>query len=186
MGGTSPSPRYCSTWMLHLCIAACGGRGGEERKKKITVINRMWWCQTGSRQDALQGCDDASNLVTAAHFTQQLCLNEVSAVQRLCASLVELQHRVILHQLRVQEEAQACASVSLSIATFLRINTSLKKEIHQISAKAERAPLSRGIVSFVPPQILKHVVPADTNVRSQRTLKENKTLRRMFFPSMQI
>lgn len=43
----------------------------------------MWWCQTGSQQDALQGCDDASNLVTATHFIQQLCLTEVSAVKYL-------------------------------------------------------------------------------------------------------
>lgn len=76
MGGTWPLPFDSSVPMLHLLPFRW-----ERREKKITVINRMWWCQTGSRQDAVQRCRDASNLGTAAHFTKQLGLNEVSAVE---------------------------------------------------------------------------------------------------------
>lgn len=72
----------------------------------------MWWCQTGSLQDALQGCDDASDLITAAHFSEQLCLNEVSAVKYL-ACHGKLQHQVVLDQLRVLNETLGYALLLL-------------------------------------------------------------------------
>lgn len=77
---------HCLVSLCHRWRICCHvkWRGGVEKKREKTVINRMWWCQTGSQCSqecakiiAAMLCRLVSN-TSLQHFTQQFSMDNAS------------------------------------------------------------------------------------------------------------